>query len=53
MASGDDIRAGRITAAEKDDGSYCPDSDRDHPLPFDSDVIFRVGPQKGGVVLAV
>jgi hypothetical protein len=48
MASGDDIEAGRITAAEETTDLIAQIPTGDNPPPFAGDVIFRVGPQQGG-----
>src|SRR6476661_5400865 len=48
MASGDDIQAGRITAAEETTDLIAQIPTGDNPPPFAGDVIFRVSPQQGG-----
>lgn len=48
MASGDDIQAGRITAAEETTDLIAQIPTADDPPPFNGDVIFRVSPQQAG-----
>jgi hypothetical protein len=49
MASGDDIQAGRITAAEETTHLIAQIPTGDHPPPFDGDIILEVSPQQAGV----
>src|SRR5215813_1681597 len=49
MASGDDIQAGRITAAEQTTDLIAQIPTGNNPPPFDGEVIFRVSPQQAGV----
>src|SRR6476661_3640363 len=48
MASGDDIQAGRITAAEETTDLIAQIPTGDNPPPFAGDIIFRVSPQQAG-----